>query len=346
MNKQLNLLLRENIKAMAPYSSARDEFTGEASVYLDANENPFQHKYSRYPDPVQTRLKKRIGEINKLDIENIFIGNGSDEIIDLLIRAFCVPGQDSILSLNPSYGMYKVSAAINDIKLDLFNLGIDFELKVDDLISKINQHTKIIFLCSPNNPSGNDFDGEDIIKIVDNFNGIVVVDEAYKDFSSKPSLIDKISKYNNLLIMQTLSKAYGVAALRLGLAFANKELLQILNKIKPPYNINQASQELALDILYDLDKINLEIFEIKRERDRMYDNLSNSSKIEKVFKSEANFLLVKVKNASDFYHYFMKNGIILRNRHGQYNCDNCIRITIGTKEENDIFFEKLKQYND
>ncbi len=340
----LNNLLRDNIRVLKPYSTARDEYQGEAEVYIDANENPFTKKYNRYPDPYQIELKKEISKVKKIAVENIFVGNGSDEIIDLAFRAFCKPGVDNVVALDPSYGMYQVSGGINDIQVKKVVLGKYFELDFEHIYSTIDTHTKIIFLCSPNNPTGNSFPIEKMEKLVQDFNGIVIIDEAYIDYCDQASMKQFVSKYNNLIVMQTLSKAYGMASLRLGVGLMHQQLIAIFNKIKPPYNISLAAQRAGIESLADNDIIQKEIKEIIAERERLRVELTAFKEVKQVYESQANFLLIKVDNANELYDYLLTHGIIVRNRHGQTNCDNSLRITIGTQDENQKLLEKLNEY--
>lgn len=343
MRKTINDLLRDNIKKLTSYQSARDEFSGTANIYLDANENPFPALYNRYPDPHQKELKLELSKINNVVPSNVFIGNGSDEIIDLLIRAFCKPGKDSIVTLSPSYGMYDVSAAVNDVEVIKYKLDSNFNMDASQLLKACTKDTKIIFLCSPNNPSGNAFPLEDILFLIDNFEGIVAVDEAYIDFCENDSLVAHIKTYTNLIVMQTLSKAFGCAALRVGMAFADKEMIAVLNKIKPPYNVNGLSQIKAIDVLKNQAAIKDNINEILNQRSYLAVSLTAYKEVLKVYPSQANFLLVKVLDANKLYNYMISKGIVIRNRHGQWNCDNCVRITIGTAEENQTLLNNLNK---
>lgn len=338
-------LLRENIKNLSPYSSARDEFTGTAEIYLDANENPYPFAHSRYPDPYQRKLKRKISEIRDIDPKNIFLGNGSDEIIDLLIRTFCVPGKEAIMSLTPSYGMYKVSAGINDVTLDKVFLNEDFSVNVASVISRIKDDHKLIFLCSPNNPTGLQMNIADITDIAEAFDGIVVVDEAYIDFADGLSATTILDKYPNLIVSQTFSKAWGSAGLRLGMAFMHEELVRILNKVKPPYNVNSATQEIALAKLEQIEDYRLSIENIIVERRRVADALSNNSRVEQVYHSDANFILFRVDEPNKLFDYLINRGIVIRNRSTQDLCSGCLRITIGTPDENDTFLKELSTYN-
>lgn len=340
--KELKDLVRPNIWEMKPYSSARDEFHGSASVFLDANENPYNKPYNRYPDPMQWKLKDRIAELKDIDRNYIFLGNGSDEPIDLIIRAFCDPGLDSIISIAPSYGMYEVAANINNVDFIKVSLTPDFELDADALLEKVDEWVKVIFLCSPNNPSGNCLNRDEIYKILKNFEGIVVLDEAYIDFSSEPSFLPELQKFPNLVILQTLSKAWGAAGVRLGMAFTSPEIVAILNKIKYPYNINMLTQRQALDLLNNESKMLEQLRRIISERIRMQVALPKIPIIHKMYPTEANFILVKVGKADLIYNKLVKLGVIVRNRNNVTLCNGCLRITIGTPEENDALLKALK----
>jgi len=336
-------LVRGNILKLKPYSSARDEFEGEASIFLDANENPYPTDYNRYPDPHQKQLKKRISEIKKIKEELIFLGNGSDEAIDLLFRAFCEPGRDEVLIPQPTYGMYAVSASINDVKVNSVNLTNDFDLDLDATLSAVTPQTKIIFLCSPNNPSGNLLTKEKVIEVIKNFNGLVVVDEAYIDFTNNQSLTELLDQYKNLVVLQTLSKAWGLAGLRLGICFASVEIISLLDKIKPPYNISSVTQSLALERLQLEEIKNQQVKEIIAQRKIMEAQLSESNVVEQVFPSDSNFLLVRVKNAKNIYDNLLNKGIVLRDRSNVILCNDCLRITIGTPKENQLLLDELKR---
>lgn len=338
----LKKLVRPTIWELKPYSSARDEFHGSASVFLDANENPYNEPYNRYPDPLQWELKDRIAELKDIDRNYIFLGNGSDEPIDLIIRAFCDPGLDSIISIAPSYGMYEVAANINNVDFIKVSLTPDFELDADALLDEVDEWTKVIFLCSPNNPSGNSLNRDEIYKILKNFDGIVVLDEAYIDFSSEPSFLPELQKFPNLVILQTLSKAWGAAGIRLGMAFASPEIVAILNKIKYPYNINMLTQRQALDLLNNESKMLEQLRRIISERIRMQVALPEVPIIHKMYPTEANFILVKVGKADLIYNKLVKLGVIVRNRNNVKLCNGCLRITIGTPEENDALLKALK----
>lgn len=348
----LNKILRPDLVKLKPYSSARDEFTGSEGIFLDANENPYETDVNRYPDPYQRKLKSRISKIQNIPTENIFLGNGSDEIIDLLLRAFCIPGKDKVTSIKPSYGMYSVSAAINNVQLEEVGLkakSLDgsskistFHLDPVNLIKKA-EGSKLLFICSPNNPTGNSFPKEHLLKIVKEFEGIVVIDEAYIDFQDGESMITEVNNYPNLFICQTFSKAYGMAGLRLGKGFSSKEIVKILNGIKPPYNINVLTQKYALNALEQISTINNQITEITSERQRVYDTLLRSQKVIKVYPSDANFILFEVENAIKIYSKLVEKGIVIRNRSTQYGCENCLRVSIGTKEENNLFLDELNR---
>ena len=334
----INSLTRDNIKNLKPYSSARDEFSGEAKVFLDANENsmgsPLMKWYNRYPDPHQVKLKEAISAIKSVATEQIFLGNGSDECIDLLYRCFCNPGQDNVIICPPTYGMYEVSANINDVELRRAPLLDDFQLNLAHIETLVDAHTKLIWICSPNNPTGNSINRPDIETILNNFNGLVIIDEAYINFSRHKSFTQELAEYPNLVIMQTLSKAWGLAGLRLGMAFASKELVSILNTVKPPYNINQATQELALKALEEVGQVNDMIKEIVQMRVALKAVFEKIPAIEKVYPSDANFLLVKMKNARKVYEFLLTKGIVVRDRSNVILCEDCLRITIGTEEEN------------
>lgn len=350
MNFDLNKLIRKNIRDLKPYSSARSEFSGVANVFLDANENsfgsPLTKWYNRYPDPLQWELKKKIATIKKVQAEQILLGNGSDECIDLLIRVFCEPKLDNILICPPTYGMYEVYAHINNVKVNEVPLQPNFQLNLEEIESAINEFTRIIFLCSPNNPTGNSLNIEDMEMIINNFEGLVVVDEAYINFSRQQSLLPSLNDYPNLVVMQTFSKAWGLAALRLGMVMASTELVDVLNKIKPPYNINQATQELAISALDHLEEVNEMIKEIVTEREQLAKDLSNLKSVLTINPSDANFLLVKVKGATSIYQYLKDQGIIVRNRSNVILCDDCLRITVGTPDENKKLLEAIKSYGE
>lgn len=336
-------LVRKTILNMKSYSSARDEFKEfETNMFfLDANENPFSNGYNRYPDPQQKLLKTLLAKQNKVFLSQILLGNGSDEVLDLIFRAFCEPNQDNIITLPPTYGMYGVLADLNAIENREILLTKDFEPNVDEILNGVSENTKIIFLCSPNNPTGNSFSDESILYLLRNFNGLVVLDEAYIDFSTKESWLSELNDFPNLVIIQTLSKAYGLAGLRVGIAYASDEIISILNKIKPPYNLNTSSQEIALKKLTQ-NTLTAQVKKIVSERENIIDALKSITFIERIFPSEANFILIKVDDATLRYNQLIQNGIVVRNRNNQPLCDNCLRITIGTKEENNQLITTLK----
>jgi len=336
-------LIRKNIKQMKPYSSARDEFSEKADVYLDANENPNETPFNRYPDPHQQLLKKRIAELKQVNPEQIFLGNGSDEAIDLLIRAFCEPYQDSILITEPTYGMYSVCAEVNGVEIKKVLLTEEFDLNTDGIFEKIDNTLKIIFLCSPNNPSGNLLNKNKILKIIQNFKGLVVLDEAYIDFTEENGFMEYLRLYPNLVILQTFSKAWGLAGLRLGIAFASTEIINILSRIKYPYNVNSLTQQRVIEVLRSAEQKELWVQEIIKERERLKVELEKLSITEKVFPSNANFLLVKFRDATSIYAYLVANKIIVRDRSTIRLCDGCLRITIGTPIENNVLISVLKK---
>lgn len=349
MSFDLNNLVRDNIKKLKPYSSARSEFSGVAQVFLDANENafgsPLTKWYNRYPDPLQWELKRKIGTIKNVASENILLGNGSDECIDLLIRAFCDPQRDNIIICPPTYGMYEVYAHINDVQLKEVPLLANFQLNIEELENAIDANTKLVFFCSPNNPTGNNMDREDIEMVLNNFDGLVVIDEAYINYSRYRSFVSDLKDYPNLVVMQTFSKAWGLAALRLGMNFASTGIIDILNKIKPPYNINQATQELAMKALDHLEDVNTMIKETVREREDLVKSLAQLPLVQKVYPSDANFVLAKMTDATAVYNYLKEKGIIVRNRSNVILCEDCLRITVGTPKENTQLIEALKKYS-
>jgi len=337
----LNNLVRENVKKLTPYSCARDEFKGKTGIFLDANENPFGN-LNRYPDPYQLELKSAISKFKGIEEDKIFLGNGSDEIIDLCLRVFCNPGIDKILTFTPTYGMYEVSASINDIEVVKIPLNNKFQIDPGKAAPLFSDHKlKLIFICSPNNPTSNAMNYQDVESVLKNFSGIVVIDEAYIDFSEKPSFISLIDKYPNLIIMQTFSKAFGLAAVRVGMAFSNPVIVQYFNKLKPPYNISTINQKAALTKLSKTDLHKNQIFRIKKERERLSSLLPKMKFVEKVYPSDANFLLVKVKNANYIYNTLINKNIIIRNRSSIV--ENCLRITIGKKSENDKLINALNE---
>jgi histidinol-phosphate aminotransferase len=339
----INSLVRKNILTMKPYASARDEFKGEADVYLDANENPYPTPYNRYPDPLQWQVKEKLATIKGVKSTQIFLGNGSDEPIDLLMRAFCEPNQDSVLITEPTYGMYSVCAEVNAVNIQQVLLTPDFDIDLDAFPKTFDGSTKILYLCSPNNPTGNSLSHDKIVQVLKRFYGIVVIDEAYIDFSKGKSFVQELSKYPNLVILQTFSKAWGLAGLRLGVAYASEEIIRILNKIKYPYNINTRTQDLALDALENISTKNKWVEEIIAERERLVKALKKLSIVDKVYPSDANFLLVRVANAHQTYQFLTDQKIIVRDRSKVALCYNCLRITVGTQEENDRLILALKQ---
>ncbi|WP_378174569.1 histidinol-phosphate transaminase [Aquimarina sp. SS2-1] len=348
MNKiQFNIdrITRENVKGLKPYSSARDEYVSDGSemIFLDANENPYENGVNRYPDPQQRSLKSVLASQKGVSSQNILLGNGSDEVLDLLFRAFCEPKVDNIITLPPTYGMYKVLANINNIEEKEVLLTQNFEPNVSEILEAVDANTKIIFLCSPNNPTGNSFAEDSIVNILDNFQGLVVIDEAYIDFSSKESWINKIETYPNLIITQTLSKAYGMAGIRLGLCYASEDIIAILNKIKPPYNVNELTQQRALERVKNVDQVKEEVANILKERKKLTTVLSEIDFIEKIYPTDANFILVKVDNANLRYDQLLKKGIVIRNRTTQPLCENTLRLTVGTEIENNELIKALKE---
>ena len=337
-------LIRENIKSLKPYSSAREEFKNSASnlVYLDANENPFDTGLNRYPDPQQNLVKAALAKIKNVSREQLLLGNGSDEVLDLIFRVFCEPKVDTVIALPPTYGMYEVLANTNDVGLIKISLLDNYQPNVDEILKAQNSQTKLLFLCSPNNPTANSFNADKIETLIKKFTGIVVIDEAYIDFSSQESWTRRLNEFPNLIVIQTLSKAYGLAGIRLGACYSSTKIISVLNKIKPPYNINQLTQETALKALQNSIKTNNEIAIIISERNQLIIDLEEISFIVKVYPSDANFLLVKVDNAIVRYHQLVEHGIIVRNRTNQPICENCLRFTVGTKEENKKLMNTLK----
>ncbi len=344
----LSKIVRENIKALTPYSSARHEFTGKASVFLDANENaygsPLAEKFNRYPDPLQWQLKFQLAKIKGVPAENIFIGNGSDEVIDLAYRIFCNPGKDNVIICPPTYGMYEVSAGINDVHIKKVNLTENFQLNVEGILNAVDDHTKLLFICSPNNPTGNNMNREDVEVLLNNFPGLVLTDEAYINYSKQKTFIQELTEYPNLLVMQTLSKAWGLAALRLGLCYASMDIIDLFNKVKPPYNVNQASQQLGLQALQDTETVNNWIKQVVQQKELLINQLQQLSYIQKIYPSDANFILIKVTDANALYAYLSASEVIVRNRSKDVHCANCLRITIGTPEENNTLITLLKNY--
>jgi histidinol-phosphate aminotransferase len=338
---EINKLIRENVKRLTPYSCARDDYKGSSGVFLDANENPFGN-LNRYPDPYQQKLKAAICRTKGVDEKSLFLGNGSDEIIDLCFRVFCDPGVDMSMIFPPTYGMYEVSASVNDVTVIKVKLDSDFQIDIKEVEKHIkDEKLKLIFICSPNNPTGNSMNQNDIEYLIQNFTGIVILDEAYSDFTDEPSFIEKISRYPNLIVMQTFSKALGLAAVRIGMAFSNPAIIQYFNRIKPPYNISTINQEAALKKWEERNLVKQQVGEIKKERERLASELAGLDITDHVFPSDANFLLIKVKNADYIYNHLINNKIIVRNRSSLVY--NCLRITVGTKNENDKLVNALKR---
>ncbi len=339
-------LLRNNIKNIQPYSSARDEYTGKVGVFLDANENPFGSvsggHYNRYPDPLQREVKERLAQLKQVDENQIFLGNGSDEPIDLLYRAFCNPGKDNVIINPPTYGMYQVSADINDVEVRKVNLTTNFQLQVDEVLKAVDENTKMIFICSPNNPSGNVMRNEDIERILKAFNGIVVVDEAYIDFADTYSFSTRLKEFPNLFVLQTFSKAWGMAALRLGMGYANADIVKVLNKIKYPYNINLATQELAMKALQNVIQKEQYVANILEQREWLVEALSTIDQIEKIYPTDSNQVLIKVARAGELYKKLIEKLVIVRDRSKVVLCDDCLRISVGTEQENTTFLQELK----
>ena len=347
-NFDINNLVRENVKEMKPYSSARDEFEDFDTadmIFLDANENPFENGVNRYPDPQQMSVKEVLAKQKFVKTNQILLGNGSDEVLDLLFRAFCEPKKDNVITLPPTYGMYGVLANINAVENKEVLLSDDFQPQIEKIMEAVDQNTKIIFLCSPNNPTGNSFSDESVACLLQNFKGLVVIDEAYIDFSKKDSWSNELDEYPNLIITQTLSKAYGLAGIRLGICYASAEIISVLNKIKPPYNVNELTQKRALERLEDKDKIKAEIESIITQREELLKVLLDIKFVEKIYPTEANFILVKVDNANKRYAELIAKGIVIRNRTTQPLCDNCLRFTVGTEQENMKLIVALKEIN-
>lgn len=338
-------LLRQNIKTIKAYSSARDEYKDASSdmVFIDANENPFKTNVNRYPDPQQTDVKQRLAEVKGVSTTQILLGNGSDEVLDLIVRAFCEPNNDNVITLPPTYGMYKVLAVLNAVDIISVELDNDFEPKVDEILAVQNGNSKLLFLCSPNNPTANSFNSKKIEQLIRKFNGIVVVDEAYIDFSSQESWLGRLNEFSNLIVTQTLSKAYGLAGIRLGICYASEFIISVLNKIKPPYNVNQLTQYKALERLSEINEVKDQIALILKERDLLITELNSISFIKTIYPSDANFVLAKVDDADLRYKQLIDNGIVVRNRTKQPLCKNCLRFTIGTQEENKKLIRTLNQ---
>lgn len=345
-NFDLNNLIRENIKSLKPYSSARDEYkdaTTTEIIFLDANENPFNNGVNRYPDPQQYKVKEMLSEMKGVNKKNILLGNGSDEVLDLIFRVFCEPNVDNVITLPPTYGMYSVLANINAIENRTVLLTEYFQPKVDQILKKVDIYSKILFLCSPNNPSGNSFTEDTVEELLINFNGLVVIDEAYIDFSKQKSWLEKLAVYPNLIITQTLSKAYGLAGIRLGVCYASEEIIHFLNSIKPPYNVNELTQQKAVERLSKIEEVKNEVIEIIQQRNFVVKELKDVSFIKIIYPTDCNFVMVKVDNANKRYNQLIEKGIVVRNRTTQPLCENCLRFTIGTSTENTKLIKALKE---
>jgi len=347
MDEQMHIrsLIRDNISGLVPYSSARDEYSGSALVFLDANENPYNAPLNRYPDPAQRELKEAIADLKNQQLDNLFLGNGSDEGIDLLIRVLCNPGQDNVITVEPTYGMYGVCARINDVERKQVLLGPGFSLDPEAVIKAADRNTKIVFMCSPNNPTSNAFERAAMEKIADSVNCIVVVDEAYIDFSRREGMLSEVPAKHNLVVLQTLSKAWGLAGIRLGMVFGHPELIRFLSRVKYPYNINTLTISKALESLAQKERHNRWVRQILKEKDKLSDRLESLAFVQKVYPSDANFLLVRVKDPTRIYRYLLERGIVVRDRSTVPLCEGCIRITVGTQKENQALYKALKSYN-
>ncbi len=341
--KTLKELVRPNIFALKPYSCARNEFTGEASVYLDANENPLNGPYNRYPDPLQLELKAKIARMKGVRIEQIMLGNGSDEPIDLIVRIFCEPKEDNIVAIAPSYGMYEVCADVNNVEYRKVMLNDDFTLDAAKLLAAVDQKTKVIFLCSPNNPTGNLLNRKEVLKVVEGFDGIVVIDEAYIDFASEESWLKDLDRYKNLIVLQTFSKAWGLAAVRCGMAFASEEIMGYFNKVKYPYNINLLTQQFVNEQIDMIERKKGWVKMLLEQRDRLVKAFEAMPLVKKVYPTDANFVLIKVDDANGVYKSLMEKGVIVRNRNNVSLCGGCLRITVGTAEENDTLLAEIQK---
>ena len=344
MKKDINSLVRGCIAALTPYSTARDEYQGALGVFLDANESPYENGYNRYPDPHQKALKAQVAAIKGVKAENIFIGNGSDEAIDLVFRVFCEPRVDNVVAIAPSYGMYKVAAAINDVELREVQLGEEYSLPVEDILAAADENTKALFLCSPNNPTGNSFPREAILRLVDEFGGMVVVDEAYIDFAEAESLRSEIATRPNLIVLQTMSKAWAMAGLRVGLALADSRVIELMSQVKYPYNINVATMSIVSGLL--TKGVDGEVAEIKAQRAVLAEALKGMAMVQRVYPSDANFILARFDDADAVYDYLIADGIIVRNRNRVKGCEGCLRLTVGLPEENDKLIKSLKRYEE
>ena len=344
MKKDINSLVRGCIAALTPYSTARDEYQGALGVFLDANESPYENGYNRYPDPHQKALKAQVAAIKGVKAENIFIGNGSDEAIDLVFRVFCEPRVDNVVAIAPSYGMYKVAAAINDVELREVQLGEEYSVPVEDILAAADENTKALFLCSPNNPTGNSFPREAILRLVDEFGGMVVVDEAYIDFAEAESLRSEIATRPNLIVLQTMSKAWAMAGLRVGLALADSRVIELMSQVKYPYNINVATMSIVSGLL--TKGVDSEVAEIKAQRAVLAEALKGMAMVQRVYPSDANFILARFDDADAVYDYLIADGIIVRNRNRVKGCEGCLRLTVGLPEENDKLIKSLKRYEE
>ena len=343
--KDLKEIVRKNIYSLKPYSSARNEFKGEASIFIDANENPYDTPYNRYPDPLQLQVKEKISALKGVPVENIFLGVGSDEPIDLLYRIFCEPQTDNVVALEPTYGMYSVCADINNVEYRTVSLKENYQFSAEELLAATDENSKIIWLCSPNNPTGNALDAAEIEKVLKNFSGIVAVDEAYIDFSSQPSYLKVLKEYPNMVVLQTFSKAWGSAGVRLGMAFASEEIIKIFNKVKYPYNVNVLTQRYAIKLLDNFSQVEKKVKAILKNREKLEKQLAKVECVKEVYPTDANFILVKTTNSDAIYKYLIEKGIVARNRNGITLCDNCLRITVGTAEENKQVIAALKNFS-
>ena len=344
MKKDINSLVRSCIAALTPYSTARDEYKGELGIFLDANESPYENGYNRYPDPHQKALKAQIASIKGVAAENIFIGNGSDEAIDLVFRVFCEPRVDNVVAIAPSYGMYKVAAAINDVEIREVQLGEEFSLPVEAILATTDENTKVVFLCSPNNPTGNSFPREDMLRLADEFEGMVVVDEAYIDFAEAESLKSEIAQRPNVIVLQTMSKAWAMAGLRVGLALADKRVVELMSQVKYPYNINVATMSIVSGLL--TKGIGAEVVEIKAQRAVLAEALKGMKMVQRVYPSDANFVLARFDDADAVYDFLIADGSIVRNRNRVKGCEGCLRLTVGLPEENEKLIKSLKRYEE
>lgn len=343
--KNLKEIVRKNIYSLKPYSSARNEFKGEASIFIDANENPYDTPYNRYPDPLQLQVKEKISALKGVPVKNIFLGVGSDEPIDLLYRIFCEPQKDNVVALEPTYGMYAVCADINNVEYRTVSLKENYQFSADDLLAATDENSKIIWLCSPNNPTGNALETAEIEKVLKNFSGIVAVDEAYIDFSSQPSFLKVLKEYPNMVVLQTFSKAWGSAGVRLGMAFASEDIIKIFNKVKYPYNVNVLTQRYAIKLLDNFSQVEKKVKAILKNREKLEKQLAKIKCIKEVYPTDANFILVKTIDSDAIYKYLIEKGIVARNRNGITLCDNCLRITVGTAEENKQVIAALKNFS-